>query len=336
MPDHSVLLAALEAQAAADPESPCLFWPEGWNWRWWSWRQVAALAARWSAPLAGLPAGAGVAFAGDSYPQAIALDLAVQAAGLTPVPVAGGGGAGPDVGVGAAPRAAVPTVPAGGVACVAWLEAAAGEARVTRLDGAAGRGEVDGEGDSAGGGDAASGGDAAGGGHAAGDGPGILVVDARGAWLRLSPPDLLAAVARVESALGAPAGGRGDSREREILVAGWPLQQWAGRLLTAWAMVAGASLVLDSDPAQRLGTVLWARPTVFHGGAAEVAALRSQVAAARRPRRWRGWRRLPAPPLGRLRTLFQLETPAPGEVAFWHERGARLVQLPGPGGAGQG
>jgi len=314
------LPAALARQAAADPESPFLFWPEGWNWRWWSWRQAAELAARWSAPLAGLRAGAGVAFAGDAYPQAIVLDLAVQAAGLTAVPLAGlrAGAAGQDLDAGAARQAAAQA------GAVAWLEAAAGEARAIRLDGAAAA-ELE---------------------NAAGAGPGVLVADGGGGWRRLSPAAVLAAAARVEDAIvagrveGAIAAGRVEgaiaAAEREILVAGWPLREWPGRVLAAWAVFAGAALVLEDDPARRLGTVRWARPTVFHGSAAEVAALRLHVEAARRPHRWRGWRRLPAPPLGRLRTLFQLPPPAPAEVAFWQARGARLLALPGPGDADQG
>jgi len=349
------LPAALARQAAADPESPFLFWPEGWNWRWWSWRQVAELTARWSAPLAGLRAGAGVAFAGDTYPQAIVLDLAVQAAGLTAMPVAGGGGAaGQDLDAGAARQAAAQA------GAVAWLEAAAGEARAIRLDGAAAA-ELE---------------------NAAGAGPGVLVADGGGGWRRLSPATVLAAARRVEGAIaagrgegaiaagqveGAVAAGRAEgaitagwgegaiaagqvegaiaagraegaiaAAEREILVAGWPLREWPGRVLAAWAVFAGAALVLEADPARRLGTVRWARPTVFHGSAAEVAALRSHVEAARQPHRWRGWRRLPAPPLGRLRTLFQLGPPAPAEVAFWQARGARLLALPGPGDADLG
>ncbi|HXO40895.1 MAG TPA: hypothetical protein VN999_05555, partial [Thermoanaerobaculia bacterium] len=123
-----------------------------------------------------------------------------------------------------------------------------------------------------------------------------------------------------------------DSQEREILVAGWPLQEWAGRLLAAWAVAAGAALVLEADPALRLGAVLWVRPTLFHGTAEELAALRLRVETAWRPSRWRR-RRRPVPPLGRLRTLFQREPPAADDAAFWRERGAQLVRLPGLGDA---
>ncbi len=349
MHDLPSLPAALEQRAAATPESPFLFWPDGWNWRWWSWRQAAALTARWSAQLTGLPAGAGVAFAGDRYPEAFVLDLAVQAAGLTPVPLAGPGAIGHGGRAGPEQQAVVPAaVPPG---CLAWLEVAAGEVEVTRREGEPAPG------------DAALGGEQ--GVLVAGE-QGVLVAGDDGGWRPVALRELLSAVSQVESAIELPARvegaadaaaappraldvpaatavwpsagpGRGPrAREREILVAGWALGEWPGRLLAAWAVAAGAALVLDGDAAGRLGTVLWTRPTVFHGSAAEVAALRRQVEAARRPRQWRGWRRLPAPPLGRLRTLFQAEPPAPAEAAFWQERGARLLRLPGPGDAGRG
>ena len=156
--------------------------------------------------------------------------------------------------------------------------------------------------------------------------PGVLVTGDAGGWRRLSQSELLSAAAEVERAIASGSGRHADSREREILVAGWPLQEWAGRLLAAWAVAAGAALVLEADPALRLGAVLWARPTVFHGTAEELAALRLRVETARWPRRWR---RRPVPPLGRLRTLFQREPPAADDAAFWRQRGAQLVRLPG-------
>jgi hypothetical protein len=309
---------ALRGQAAADPESPFLFWPDGWNWRWWSWRETADLAARWSAPLAGLPPACGVAYAGDSYPEAIVLDLAVMSAGLTPVPlVLGGGGAGSH---GPSAQEAAPLEPAAQAAaragCLAWLEVAGGEVRVTRLDGPlAGSAAATADPGMAGAAGVAGTGD-----------PGVLVTGDGGVWRRLSQAALLAAAAEVERAIASASGREADSRERQILVAGWPLQEWAGRLLTAWAVAAGAALVLEANPALRLGAVLWARPTVFHGTAAELAALRLREEAARRPGRWR---RLPVAPLGRLRTLFQRHPPTADDAAFWRERGASLLRLPG-------
>jgi hypothetical protein len=318
MSEIQSLPGVLRRQAAADPESPFLFWPDGWNWRWWSWRETAELVARWSAPLAGLPAASAVAFAGAAYPEAIALDLAVQTAGLTPVPLlsgSGGGGAGGHLGQAA--EGAVSALRAvARPGCLAWLEVAGGEARVTRLDPAM---------DGVAGADAVPGMESTIPAAAAPGDPGVLVTGDAGEWRRLSQPELLAAAAGVERAMASVSGHHADSREREILVAGWPLQEWAGRLLAAWAVAAGAALVLQADPALRLGAVLWARPTVFHGTAGELAALRLRVAAARRPGRWR---RRQVPPLGRLRTLFQCGAPAADDTAFWQARGVRLLRLP--------
>lgn len=158
-------------------------------------------------------------------------------------------------------------------------------------------------------------------------GASLMVAGEGGGWRRLSQATLLAAVAAIDAAVATAGRRRQDSRDREVLVAGRPLQEWAAKVLAAWATVTGAALVLESDPAHRLGTVLWARPTVFYGDAAEITALRRRLEAVRRRPRLRR-SRSPAPPLGRLRTLFQTEAPAPADVAFWQQRGARLLRLP--------
>jgi hypothetical protein len=353
------LPAALLRHAAADPEAPFLFWAEGWNWRWWPWRQVAALAARWAEPLAGLPAAAAVGFAGDAYPHAIAIDLAIQAAGLTAVP------AGAERG-----ESRREALAASG--CRAWLEVSpGGEARVERLDVSAGGVGASAESEaalapgSAGGGgdhdaaaagirDAAGAGDrdavvagvrgAAGGGLGGASGGVLVRAGGGGSWRRLAPADLLAAAAAIEGAVaetrtllgvGLPAG------SREIVVAGRPLGEEAARRIAAWATVTGAALVLESDASRRLGAAVWARPTVFCGSSGEVVALRRHIEAARGRaplrlwplrRRSAGYRKppgAPRPPLGRLRTLFQDQEPAAAEAAFWQARGARLLRLPG-------
>src|SRR5260370_813601 len=175
MSEIQSLPAALRRQAAADPESPFLFWPDGWNGRWGSWREAAELAARWSAPLAGLPPACGVAVPGAARPAARALHLPVQSAGLRP-------------------------------------------------------------------------------GHA--------------------------------SPRGCARGGGG---------AGWGAGAGRG---WGWGGVRGAGR------------------RVFRAPAGGGAALGRGGGGARGPRRWR---RLPVPPLGRLRTLFQSEPPAPDDAAFWRE-----------------
>lgn len=314
MPDLPSSPAALRRRAAADPESPFLFWPEGWNWRWWSWRQVAEQMDRWKEPLTALPPGALVGFEGCAYPDAIPLDLAVQEAGMTAVPLAGGqaGHAG-EPGVDASQEAAA-------VGCDAWADLAVGEPRVRQLrhlgsprwassSGGSGAGETSGE------------------------TGGVMVAEVGGPGSRwLSEVDLATAAARLESGIAATdrAFRRSDAARRPILVAGKPLGEWPARLLTAWAILAGAALVLQSEPALRLGTLRWARPTVFHGGAAEIAALRRQLEESCQPRGWRWWhRRAPRPAFGRLRVLLQSAEPAANDLAFWREQGARLLRLPG-------
>lgn len=79
---------AFLARAASDPESPCLFYPEGLDWRWWSRRHAARGILAWAAALARVPAGSRAAFLYRPRPHAVALDLALQAAGLVSQPLA--------------------------------------------------------------------------------------------------------------------------------------------------------------------------------------------------------------------------------------------------------
>ena len=81
---------ALLDHATLHPEEPWLFYPEGWDWRWLSWRDAARRMALWACAFLddpGLPPGSRVAFAGGAHPAAVLLDLAVQAAGLVAVPL---------------------------------------------------------------------------------------------------------------------------------------------------------------------------------------------------------------------------------------------------------
>lgn len=80
--------AAFFSLAASDPEIPWLFHPEGLDWRWWSRREVARGALAWAAELARHPPGSHAAFLYRPRPYAVALDLAIQAAGLVSVPLA--------------------------------------------------------------------------------------------------------------------------------------------------------------------------------------------------------------------------------------------------------
>ncbi len=137
-------------------------------------------------------------------------------------------------------------------------------------------------------------------------------------------PALLAAAHALRTALPAAPG-------RDVAVLAAPLAGPA-RLLLAWAVLAGAALVLEPEPAALAATAAWARPTVFLGDAAAAAALRARVpreALLARLGRRLGLRRRPALPFGRLRALVVSGPPLPeGEAAFWSARGVALLPAP--------
>jgi|CXWL01.1.fsa_nt_gi acyl-CoA synthetase (AMP-forming)/AMP-acid ligase II len=70
------------------PLDPLLFFPDGWETRWWSVGDVLRRVAAGRAVLAalGLPPGAAVAHAATHRPEALVADLAIRAAGLVPAP----------------------------------------------------------------------------------------------------------------------------------------------------------------------------------------------------------------------------------------------------------
>jgi hypothetical protein len=283
------LPAALFRHAAERPEEPWLFRAEGWDWRWHSWGDVARRVERWAGPLAVLPAGTRVAFSYAPRPAALALDLAIQAAGLVSVPVSGGAlplriedlvwaepagdpaGERPDLGK-------VERVP-----LPAWEDESSSSFHRERQ-------------------------------------PGSALIELPEGWHDLDQEDLIAAADRVQSevvAAGPPVGGR------EILVASRPLSEPAERAILSWATIAGAALVLEPDPASFAATAAWVRPTIFHGTADDVAALRRMADQQPRPR---PFRRRPRLPFGRLRTILTGELPRE-TAAFWEERGVRVALL---------
>ncbi len=83
------LPAALLHHAAHAGEEPWLFRSEGWDWRWISWGELARQVTAWAGALSALPSGSRAAFQYSPRPEAIVLDLAIQAAGLMSVPVSG-------------------------------------------------------------------------------------------------------------------------------------------------------------------------------------------------------------------------------------------------------
>jgi hypothetical protein len=293
----STLPAALLAHAAAGPEEPWLFHAEGWDWRWLPWRAGAAGVAVWARALAAaLPAGTRAGFSYVARPAAVALDLAVQAAGLVAAPVAGG------------PEMATAR------GCSAWVEEEgpppeplpAGLERV-RLPAWRLSPPTPGQG---------------------GEGPaaraaGGVVVETSAGSVELTQERLLAAARQIGASVepGAVAG------RREILVAARPLAEPGERAMLAWAVMAGAAVVLEPTPAHLAATATWARPTLFHGTAADLVRLRHAAGLGRRRR----WLPRPAPPWGRLRAVFLCgeEPLPPAEEAFWRERAVRVERVPG-------
>jgi hypothetical protein len=250
VPEPPSLPAALLHHADLGREEPWLFRPEGWDWRWWSWGEAARRMSAWAERLAALPAGSQISFSYTALPEAVILDLAIQAAGLVPVPVSG-------------------LVP--GLVPESWGE----------------RFEI--------------------------DPPAPIPLFHR------SPgegpmPDLAAMAERVQAEIGAPPKG-----SREIVVLSGPLDRPEERAMLSWATVAGAAVALEPNPAHRIAAAAWVRPTVFHGTAEEIAALRGWV-----EKEGKGWfRRRPGLPFRRLRRILvtREEGLAAEDEAFWRDRG---------------
>jgi hypothetical protein len=125
--------------------------------------------------------------------------------------------------------------------------------------------------------------------------------------------ELIAAADRLQEAIG----GEG----REIVVVGRAPERWPDRVFLSWATVHGAAVLLAPDPSSLVGSVVWARPTVFYGSASELKALRHAVEQEKPPFWDRGAGRLP---FGRLRVVLGEE---PFEEGFWRERGVRPGRL---------
>jgi len=329
------LPALLLAQAAAQREQPWLFVQRGLDWRWRSFGAVAARVERLRSALAALPPAGGsggaarrIGFEDDGGPEAVALDLAIQAAGACAAPLppglAGealasalaerGCAALARLDAGAAPGAA----PAEPLAATATLSVGACEsaapgpsqhcAPVFHLPGDEPSGESIAP-------------------PAPPSGGGSVLVTWEGRWKEVSQGELIAGVEELGARLAPPKPPRRSRRpaairrsarpEREVLVLPRPLADPAGRRLAAWALAAGAALVLEPDRALLAATAAWVRPTVFAGDPAEIAALRAEVEARRRRR---------GLPFGRLHTVAVLggEALPAAESAFWAGRGAAV------------
>jgi hypothetical protein len=143
------------------------------------------------------------------------------------------------------------------------------------------------------------------------------VVVRNGQPVELSAAELIAMADGVQALIG-------PSVEREIVVLSRSIEIPAERAMLAWATVAGAAVVLEPNPAFRVATAAWVRPTVFHGTAAELQALRTWVEKEKR-----GFlRRRPRLPFRRLRTILVTGSALrEDDEAFWRGRGVRVCRI---------
>jgi hypothetical protein len=177
----------------------------------------------------------------------------------------------------------------------------------------------------------------------AGDSPALRETPASREMAEVAAGALAAAAGfRAVLATGAPARPR-----RQVVVVTPPFADEGARLFFAAAVVDGAAVIVEPSATALVATAAWARPTIFRGGRAEVAALAGEAAAAERCGFAGWWRRLrrllgaepPAPlPFGRLHTVLVAgPSPADDDLAFWRRRGARVLADPpcdGPAGGG--
>jgi hypothetical protein len=328
----------VRARAGETPEEPVLFYPEGMDVRWRSWGALAAQAAAGGAALAalGLAPGARVAFRWRPDPDAVAADLAIQAAGLVAVAVVAPG-------AGAVGGAGVPEPPAPEARLLAPDEPEPEDGPpAARLPAASregcGRrsGGRDARPDAAAGGLPGAGGAwvVDGGAADAGAGPGRgAVVGA--AELLARARDLEERLARAASGAAAVVAGARrapGTGGREIALASFDLRYADGRIFLAWALATGAALFLEPDPHVLPGSVAWARPTLVAGEARSLGELGRRVRGLeeRRPR-LRRRRSRSVLPFGRLHLLLVLGTGrlAMDDVAFWAGRGVAVARASG-------
>lgn len=255
LPDAVALPAALAGRAVATPEEPWLFDRGAHDWGWRSWAQVADQVARGAAilrrarELAGERLGdaARVAFADRLHPDAVAVALAVQAAGGVAVPVAEREEARVDawaqVGevASAVPAVALPAVRSRLARWTPELDAL----RPGDPDaGAFGRRLPGGRRDDR-------------------TRSHRELCDAARAWsARLPPP-----------------------RGRPIVLASPEIGRRHRQVLLAWTLTAGAAWVLEDEPALLLPSALRNRPTLVLAPGADLALLATAL-RERRHRRW--------------------------------------------------
>ncbi|MFY9822746.1 MAG: hypothetical protein WAM82_15295 [Thermoanaerobaculia bacterium] len=323
MPALSSPYASLLHHAELTGEEPWLFRSEGLDWRWHTWGEIARQAAAWADELAGRPPGSRVEFPYTPSVESIAMDLGIMGAGLVAVPVSGESVPEPEVPLPgpssprpSSPAPSQPPSPGEEGALTPPTPSLPASPPPTGREGAqtapsshfrqtppsspggpGGRLGEEGRGDEGLGREAGA----------------VVIVD--GSPTELSAADLTAMAERIQAEIAPPR----RAGEREILVLGGALETPEERAMWAWATVTGAAVALEPSPGLRIATAAWVRPTVFHGTAEEIAALRG----------WAEKKKMRGLPFGRLRTVLVAGGEIGGEEeAFWREHGVKLGRVP--------
>lgn len=282
-------VAALRARLAANPEDPCVVFPDAMgDWRWRSWRWLMTQASGWARALGPLSGGALVAYRWRPTPAALAADLGIQLAGGVAVPSLEG------------EEAALPPL-------WRWL-AVDGDPAPEGVEAAALARPVLGDEDAVSAPVllAAAPADTAGG--------GALV--RRGARWETSSADEQAAAAVPLAMPPSP------SRRRPVALVVGDLAAAPERAWLTWALSADAALVLPGDPAFAAWGLFWPRPTDACLPVEQLASVRAVLATLGGPRAQR--RRL-----ARLRRLVVWGgEPAAAERNGWEALGVTLAPYP--------
>src|SRR6185436_9870212 len=133
-------------------------------------------------------------------------------------------------------------------------------------------------------------------------------------WQRWSPSDLTAAA----GALVRPA----QPRDRPIALVAGDLAAAEERAWLAWAITAGAALVLPGDPAFAAWAIFWPRSTDVCLSAEQLAPVRELLATLGTPRIQRGR-------LKRIRRLLVFDgEPTREEAIAWQSLSVTLAHWP--------
>jgi hypothetical protein len=270
--------AALLHHAELASEEPWLFRSEGLDWRWTSWGDLARQATAWAGRLAGHPPASRFAFPYRPGPESIALDLGIMGAGLVSAPVSGEREIGGGFAGSEVPHPR-PSSPRPSSPDPSQPPSPGEEGEQQERPSTGG-----------------------------------AVVLIEGSPVELGIAELMEMAERVQAEI-APARRAG---EREIVVLGGVLEMLEERAMLSWATVTGAAVALEPSPGLRIATAAWVRPTVFHGTAEEIGALRGWLAKKKQ----RGL------PFGRLRTLLVAGGElGESEAAFWRASGVKLGRV---------